>query len=205
MKAACRAFAVLVAVGCGDGIDAGGPSSPFQTAGDFADLDPEPNGVRVQLVAAASEVEILTGKSTAVWAYRDGARPGARASVPGPLLDLREGQSVVVEFENQLEVETTVHWHGLRLEAAMDGSNVSQRPVVPGETFTYRFVARDPGFPARARDSSGTTRTLQPTHRLKRDSRDRSSFAVAPRSTSPPSACSSSMTSSSRATAPGRA
>jgi FtsP/CotA-like multicopper oxidase with cupredoxin domain len=38
-----------------------------------------------------------------------------------------------------------IHWHGLRIPAAMDGTEVVQRPVQPGKTFTYRFTPPDAG------------------------------------------------------------
>src|SRR5439155_7553291 len=41
--------------------------------------------------------------------------------------------------------QPVIHWHGLRIPAAMDGTEVVQRPVQPGETFTYRFTPPDAG------------------------------------------------------------
>jgi FtsP/CotA-like multicopper oxidase with cupredoxin domain len=135
---------VALAAGCG-GTDEPGPvDSGF--AGDFIDLNSDPAVVEVSLVAAPSETEILEGKTTAIWAYRDGSDPGSKGTMPGPLLELVEGQHVIVHFDNQLPVETTIHWHGIRLDPAMDGSNISQVPIAPGESFTYTFDARDPGF-----------------------------------------------------------
>ncbi|MBK8899705.1 MAG: multicopper oxidase domain-containing protein [Anaerolineaceae bacterium] len=40
---------------------------------------------------------------------------------------------------------TVVHWHGLRIPAATDGTEVVQRPIQPGETFTYTFTPPDAG------------------------------------------------------------
>jgi FtsP/CotA-like multicopper oxidase with cupredoxin domain len=137
---------VLVTAGCTDETDPVPVDPQPHRAGDFLDLDPHPDGVEVNLVAAPGEVEILDGKKTAVLAYRDGADDDAVGTVPGPLLDVQEGQQVVVHFRNDLEVETTIHWHGIRLEPSMDGSSISQTPVAPGGEFTYSFVARDPGF-----------------------------------------------------------
>jgi FtsP/CotA-like multicopper oxidase with cupredoxin domain len=137
-------YLALAAAGCG-GNDARTPP-PETKAGDFIDLNADPNVVEVNLAAAQSDVEILPGKPTTVWGYRDGANPDARGSLPGPMLDVHQGQEVVVTFANHLEIETTIHWHGIRLDPSMDGSNLSQAPVAPGETFTYRFVALDPGF-----------------------------------------------------------
>jgi FtsP/CotA-like multicopper oxidase with cupredoxin domain len=50
-----------------------------------------------------------------------------------------------VRFTNRLSEPTLIHWHGLRIPAAMDGTQSVQRPVQPGETFTYRFTPPDAG------------------------------------------------------------
>jgi FtsP/CotA-like multicopper oxidase with cupredoxin domain len=121
-------------------------SPPVERAGGFIDLNPDPGIVEVSLIAGPAEVEILDGKMTPVWAYRDGADPESQGSVPGPLLELEQGQELVVHFQNHLEAETTIHWHGIRLDPSMDGSHVAQMPVPPGGTFTYSFTALDPGF-----------------------------------------------------------
>lgn len=83
----------------------------------------------------------LTGDDypdTAVWCY-DG-------QVPGPLLRARQGDRLRVVAENRLEVETTIHWHGLRVPNAMDGvPDLTQAPIAPGESFVYDFDLHDAG------------------------------------------------------------
>ncbi len=64
--------------------------------------------------------------------------------VPGPMIRARVGDRVVVHFTNNLAEETTIHWHGLRVPAAMDGMpGHSQAPIQPGGTFDYDFVVPD--------------------------------------------------------------
>jgi FtsP/CotA-like multicopper oxidase with cupredoxin domain len=66
-------------------------------------------------------------------------------SIPGPTLKVREGAELVVEIENQGDHETTVHWHGLRLENRYDGTHETQ-PLIPvGGRFTARVSFPDPG------------------------------------------------------------
>ena len=61
-------------------------------------------------------------------------------SVPAPTLRFREGDTVTIEVTNRLSEDTSIHWHGLRLPADMDGvPGLSFRGIRPGETFTYRF------------------------------------------------------------------
>jgi FtsP/CotA-like multicopper oxidase with cupredoxin domain len=72
-------------------------------------------------------------------------------SIPGPTLRVPQGAEVTVHFTNQTEVETTVHWHGLRLDNRYDGVPSShhggmQPPLAAGGAFTYRLRFPDPGI-----------------------------------------------------------
>lgn len=64
---------------------------------------------------------------------------------PGPTLRARVGDKVIVHFKNELPEPTTIHWHGLRISDQMDGSPLIQKPIKPGETFTYSFVVPEAG------------------------------------------------------------
>ncbi|HET7711805.1 MAG TPA: multicopper oxidase family protein, partial [Thermoanaerobaculia bacterium] len=70
---------------------------------------------------------------------------GYNGQVPGPVIEARQGQPVEIEFTNNLSEPTLIHWHGLRVPAVMDGTQATQRPVAPGETFIYRFTPPDAG------------------------------------------------------------
>lgn len=65
--------------------------------------------------------------------------------VPGPLLRAKKGDRLIVHFSNQLPEPTTIHWHGVRVPAKMDGSHAVQEPVQPGETSIYDFLLPDAG------------------------------------------------------------
>ncbi|KAG9650909.1 hypothetical protein KCU64_g8903, partial [Aureobasidium melanogenum] len=69
---------------------------------------------------------------------------------PGPLIDIDEGDDVEIFVQNALDVESTIHWHGLlqRGTPQMDGvPGVTQDPIPPGGNFTYRFsTASEYGF-----------------------------------------------------------
>lgn len=93
------------------------------------DLSPEPRVVEVELTAAPARLSLLPGTETDVFAYN--------GSVPGPTLDVWEGDSVVVRFRNDLPEPTTIHWHGLHLPFTADGSPF--HPVEPGEVYEYAF------------------------------------------------------------------
>lgn len=66
-------------------------------------------------------------------------------SIPGPPLVVYKGQEVQFSVHNKLlSAATTMHFHGLHMRGTpwMDGTqDISQCPILPGETFTYRFIA----------------------------------------------------------------
>lgn len=70
---------------------------------------------------------------------------GLNGQVPGPVIEARQGVPLAIHFTNHLPEPTVLHWHGLRVPAAMDGTEDVQRPVQPGETFTYAFTPPDAG------------------------------------------------------------
>ena len=75
---------------------------------------------------------------TPIWGY-DGR-------VPGPTIRVRQGQRVARRFVNGLPQPSTVHWHGIRLENAMDGAPELTQPVVQsGGEFLYDFAPPDAG------------------------------------------------------------
>ncbi|HET9776121.1 MAG TPA: multicopper oxidase family protein, partial [Gemmatimonadaceae bacterium] len=60
--------------------------------------------------------------------------------VPGPTLEVYEGDRVIVHFRNALPEATTIHWHGLHIPAVMDGSPL--HPVPPGASYDYVFTIK---------------------------------------------------------------
>jgi len=72
---------------------------------------------------------------------------GYNGQYPGPLIRAPQGSTIVVNFKNNIEMPTTVHWHGLRLDNRFDGvPDVTQPAVNPGETFRYEVHFRDSGI-----------------------------------------------------------
>jgi FtsP/CotA-like multicopper oxidase with cupredoxin domain len=66
---------------------------------------------------------------------------------PGPVLEADQGDVVEVTMVNEnVEDGATFHWHGVDVPNASDGvAGVTQDAVMPGEEFTYRFVADQAG------------------------------------------------------------
>ena len=66
-------------------------------------------------------------------------------SIPGPILRVPQGAEITIDVVNDGDLETTVHWHGLRLDNRYDGTAATQRPIPVGGAFTYRLSFPDPG------------------------------------------------------------
>ncbi len=98
-------------------------------------------------MAATNEVNLAIRRATLDLAGTPASAVTVNGTVPGPLLRFREGDEAVIRVTNQLDGEdTSIHWHGLILPAAMDGvPGVSFGGIKPGETFTYRFPLKQSG------------------------------------------------------------
>ena len=78
------------------------------------------------------------GSSTPVWSYN--------GQIPGPVLKAREGTTLRVDVLNRLKEPTSIHWHGLRIDNAMDGvPGVTQPAIEPGGRFSYRLRLQEAG------------------------------------------------------------
>lgn len=68
-------------------------------------------------------------------------------SLPAPVIRVQEGDLLTVNVTNTLpDEDTSIHWHGILLPAAMDGvPGMSFAGIRPGETFQYRFPLRQSG------------------------------------------------------------
>ncbi|MFJ6695152.1 multicopper oxidase domain-containing protein [Streptomyces sp. NPDC091272] len=68
-----------------------------------------------------------------------------KASVPGPLIDINEGDTVHIEFTNTMDVAASLHVHGLDYDIASDGTAMNKSQVEPGGTRTYTWRTHLPG------------------------------------------------------------
>ena len=96
----------------------------------------------------AREVAVKLAARETGWEYAPGRSVAGNTfngQVPGPTIEAEVGDTLVVELINELSEPTTIHWHGLRVPADMDGTESVQRAVEPGESFEYRFVVPDAG------------------------------------------------------------
>ena len=98
------------------------------------------------LMLQGNEFELVIGEAAANFTGRTSVATVVNGSVPAPLLRWREGDTVALRVRNELDEETSLHWHGILLPFDMDGvPGVSFHGIPPGETFTYRFDIRQSG------------------------------------------------------------
>ncbi len=90
------------------------------------------------LTAREGDVQVNRSGSWRTWTYN--------GQVPGPEIRVHEGDLVRVLVRNELSQPTSIHWHGVPVPNNMDGvPDLTQPPVLPGEAFTYEFLATHPG------------------------------------------------------------
>ncbi len=109
------------------------PTAPGRAAGPAAVL----TGTEFDLTIAATPVNFSGRMRLATT---------VNGALPAPTLRWREGEVVTIRVHNQLDEDTSIHWHGILLPFQMDGvPGISFKGIRPGETFTYRFKVAQTG------------------------------------------------------------
>ncbi|MEJ3748523.1 multicopper oxidase domain-containing protein [Actinomycetes bacterium KLBMP 9797] len=89
---------------------------------------------RFALTMQRGQAELLPGKPTETW--------GFNGPLLGPTIRARRGETVRIAVTNQLAETSTVHWHGMRLPARMDGG--PHQTIAPGKTWTPQWTIDQP-------------------------------------------------------------
>ena len=93
-----------------------------------------------------ASIDLTVGQSPFTVNGRTAIATTINGQLPAPLLRLREGQNVRLAVSNQLDEETSIHWHGILLPFQMDGvPGISFPGIKPRETFVYEFPVRQSG------------------------------------------------------------
>lgn len=94
--------------------------------------------VNVDLRAAPGTVEVAPGVPVNAWLFG--------GTLPGPVIRLREDQTLRLRFHNDLPEPTTIHWHGQPVRLGMDGvPEVSRPATATGQEFLYELDGLHPG------------------------------------------------------------
>jgi FtsP/CotA-like multicopper oxidase with cupredoxin domain len=106
------------------------------------------NGLFICGSSASQEISLTSEKGLFKFPFFDNQTPvwQYNGQIPGPVLRAKAGTTLNIRLVNKLEESTTIHWHGLRIENAMDGvPGVTQDAVKTGESFLYRLRLEEAG------------------------------------------------------------
>jgi len=104
------------------------------------------SGLSEPAVLTGSHFDLVIGESPVNFTGRNSVATAINGSIPGPLLRWREGDTVTISVANRLKVPTSIHWHGVRSPADMDGvPGLSFPGIAVGETFTYTIPVKQHG------------------------------------------------------------
>lgn len=107
-------------------------------AGTFGFIPRAARAADLTMTAQPARFALNGGMTEGMLSYSPDAAP--------PVIRMKQGQPFITDLVNNLAEETTIHWHGLRVPAHMDGvPYLAQDPVPPGGTFRYEFTPQDAG------------------------------------------------------------
>ncbi|MCZ6699051.1 MAG: copper resistance system multicopper oxidase [Planctomycetota bacterium] len=96
--------------------------------------------------AAAGTYDLKIGEIDINVTGNDRTALGINGTVPGPTLRFKEGEDLVINVTNALDVDSSIHWHGLIVPTRQDGvPGISFDGIKPDTTHTYRFPAQQSG------------------------------------------------------------
>lgn len=81
----------------------------------------------------------INGKEVKMLAYN--------GMIPGPLIKVKKDSEITLNLTNKIDVDTTLHPHGVRLDNKFDGTpDITQKPIKVGQTFAYKIKFPDVGI-----------------------------------------------------------
>jgi CopA family copper-resistance protein len=99
-----------------------------------------PGIVKPLPVVSGPDVSLTIAKQMMIIDGRPSRAIGINGTVPGPLVRLRQGQKVLLSVTNDLDVDSSIHWHGLLVPFQYDGvPGISFPGIKPRSTFVYEF------------------------------------------------------------------
>jgi L-ascorbate oxidase len=94
----------------------------------------------------AGTYNLSIGEKTVNITGSDRTGMAINGTIPGPVLRFKEGEDLTINVTNTMDVDTSIHWHGLILPFEQDGvPGISFDGIKPDTTHTYRFPAQQSG------------------------------------------------------------
>jgi CopA family copper-resistance protein len=108
---------------------------------------PVSSGITSPLPTVSGEdITLRIARQTMMIDGRPSRAIGVNGTVPAPLIRLREGQNVRLHVINDLDEDSSIHWHGLLVPTQFDGvPGISFPGIRPRSTFLYEFPIRQSG------------------------------------------------------------
>jgi len=117
------------------------------TLGRDLDGDGDPDEIDIHLEVDEIQEEVYPGQFETFWVFApEGKGMCSPARLPSPTIRVEVGNHLRIHLHNTHYLPHTIHFHGTIHPNAMDGvPEFTQAPVMPGQTFTYEFVVKQPG------------------------------------------------------------
>ena len=95
---------------------------------------------------SGNDITLRIARQTMMIDGRASRAIGINGTVPAPLIRLREGQTVRLNVINELDVDSSIHWHGLLVPPQFDGvPGISFPGIKPRSSFVYEFPLKQNG------------------------------------------------------------
>lgn len=124
-----------------------GTSTEAITLGKDLDNDGDPDEVNIRLEVIEIQEQVYPGEFVTSWVFApEGQGMIAESRTPSPTIRVEEGDRVKITLSNTHYFPHTIHFHGTIHPNTMDGvPDITQKAVAPGQSFTYEFIAKNPG------------------------------------------------------------
>ncbi len=112
------------------------------------------NSTPTQVASASSVVELKNGDTydltasyvTKVIGGKEQIMLAYNGSIPGPTFRVKQGAEITINFKNNTDLPALLHSHGVRMDNAFDGSQLQQKDMNPGDSFSYKLKFPDAGI-----------------------------------------------------------
>jgi len=114
----------------------------FMSIYGFASAQTQTNNDRHKVV----RYDLYVNDTTVNFSGKPKMAMAVNGSIPGPALVFTEGDTAEIYVHNLMNMETSIHWHGVFLPNEMDGVPfLTQMPIKAHSTYLYKFPVKQNG------------------------------------------------------------